>query len=100
VTLTLRRTIIAGQYCEDDFSCYDDGLCVGRILLHRSTPQGPQWAWHVNLTVPLPGGANGRCASLEDAKAAFREAWDRFKPTISAAKLADLRDWQDTEGQR
>jgi len=46
--LTLRRTVIAGTCSDDDFSVYDDGLRVGRIMLHESTPQGPQWAWHIN----------------------------------------------------
>jgi hypothetical protein len=98
--LTLRRTVIAGQYCDDDYCVYDDGLNVGRILLHRSTPQGPQWAWHVNLNVPTAGGCNGRSASLDEAKSAFRQAWEGVKPTITDEKLSDLRDWQETEGKR
>jgi hypothetical protein len=88
--LTLRRTVIAGQYLNDDFCVYDGGLVVGRILLHRSTPQGPQWAWHVNLAVPIPTGCNGRASTLEEAKAAFRGAWERLKPTLSATRLAEL----------
>ena len=98
--LRFRRTCIAGQYCDDDYCVYDDGLCVGRILLHRSTPQGAQWGWHVNIAEPIPGWCNGRTATLDEAKCAFRAAWQQFKPTISAARMKHHREWQATEGRR
>ncbi len=72
INLRLRRTCIAGQYCDDDYCVYDGGLRVGRILLHSSTPHGAQWAWHVNIEEPIPGWGNGRAATLDEAKAAFR----------------------------
>ena len=98
--LTMRRTVIAGRYLDDDFCAFDDRLRVGRILLHPQTPQGPQWAWHINIDAPIPGWCNGHCLTLEEAKAEFRAAWDNFKPTLGEAKLAALKDWQDTESDR
>ena len=99
-TLRLRRTCIAGQYLDDDYCVYDDGLRVGRILLHASTPQGAQWAWRVNVKEPIPGWCSGRAATLDEAKAAFRAAWEQFRPSISAARMRHHREWQATEGRR
>jgi len=98
--LRFRRTCIAGQYRDDDYCVYDNGLRVGRILLYSSTPQGAQWAWHINVEEPIPGWCKGRAATLDEAKSAFRAAWQQFKPGITAGRMRHHREWQETEGGR
>jgi hypothetical protein len=98
--LTLRRTVIAGRYPDSDFCAYDDGLQVGRIRLAHERAGRTDWDWMVNIDAPLPPDCKGTAGSLDAAKAVFRAAWERIKPTLGAAKLAALKDWQDTEGRR
>ena len=98
--LRLRRTCIAGQYRDDDFCVYDEGVRVGRILLHAATPQGARWAWHVSVAEPVPAWCNGRAATLDEARCAFRIAWAKFKPGISVAQMRRHREQRVMEGRR
>jgi hypothetical protein len=70
VTLALRR---AGL---DDFDVLHDGEIVGRIYRMSSTGQ-ELWRWMMpRLRAPTDGPSGGVVASLDEAKAAFRRAWD------------------------
>jgi hypothetical protein len=90
--LRLRRAVVAGAYRDDEYCVFEGGVRVGRIApLRPRAPTGPQWEWRVSLPLPTPLWCAGRCETLDDARAAFRDAWARFKPTIGAARLRGLR---------
>jgi hypothetical protein len=59
---------------EDDFDVVEGDRLVGRI--YRLDPAGSDWLWGI-LPEEMPSGrrATGREPSYEDAKVAFRAAW-------------------------
>jgi len=62
--LTLKRIVP-----ENDYDVFDKGEIVGRIYrIHNSE----LWRWTARLQEPTGGIAN----TLDEAKAAFRAAWD------------------------
>jgi hypothetical protein len=71
----LRPCIIAGESRPDDYSVVTlDGEVIGRIY---KTGDARTEAWVWSITVNIPGAAaNGRTLNLDDAKKAFRAAWD------------------------
>jgi hypothetical protein len=55
-----------------------DGKLIGRIYedAHLSTPPELRWFWSVTAIVPaVPNVTNGHAATLDEAKAKFRETW-------------------------
>jgi hypothetical protein len=70
----LRPCVIGGQTAPDDCSVVtEDGETVGRIY-RVDGARIESWAWFAHI----PGAAaNGRALSLDEAKKAFRAAWDR-----------------------
>jgi predicted RNase H-like HicB family nuclease len=47
-----------------------------------------RWVWSVAAIVPAtPGVTNGTAATLDEAKARFREAWERSKLMAGSPKL-------------
>lgn len=89
--LTLRRTVIAGQYRDDDFIVYDGRVAIGRILLSRAPATSPQWTWHLDQEISI-ARCYGHSASLEQARVAFDLAWQQVRPAASAPRLAKLRN--------
>jgi hypothetical protein len=88
--LTIRTTRIAGESLADDYEVRSGGLTVGRIYLDRASVQPHlAWYWAINGVHAGPGimQLQDRAASLEDAKAALRENWQRW---LAWAKLAEL----------
>jgi hypothetical protein len=57
-----------------------DGRVVGRIYEPRDSRFGPpelRWGWSITAIVPgTPGVTNGHAATLDEAEAKFRAAWD------------------------
>jgi hypothetical protein len=72
--LTLRATVIAGERLKHDYCVCRDVRAVG--MIRRNHDRG--WDWMINPPLPIPTWGVGREPSLEDAKAAFRDAWARF----------------------
>ena len=65
----------------DDYKVREDGHPIGRIRFDDHF-----WSWTV--TVTLPGPPSGSAASLEDAKAGFKAAWQDFKSKQAPEELA------------
>lgn len=92
--LFLRPTVIAGDKLENDFGVIHEDRTVGRIRL--ATEHTPA-VWVFSVTVPLPvhPWCNGSTPDLEGAKAAFREAWERFYATLDAKSIELWHNTQD-----
>jgi hypothetical protein len=54
----------------------EHGLC--RSVL-RSDPPEPLWVWSITAIAPTSPATHGTAATLEEAKAKFREAWEKAK---------------------
>ena len=64
------------------FDVLADGKLIGRIYedAHLSRPPELRWFWSVTAIVPAnPNRTNGLAATLEEAKAKFRAAWEQAK---------------------
>jgi hypothetical protein len=66
-----------------DWLVLNDGVVVGRIYVNESAPRpGTSWYWALNGAAgeALQHGirGSGLAPSLEDAKASWREAYDRW----------------------
>ena len=96
MNLRLRRTVIAGQYADDDFCVYDNGRRVGRVYQTHAPGGDMRWRWFVQLGQSVAGTAD----TLDEAKAAFHHAWEQFKPTLGAANLGALKGSQRTDERR
>jgi hypothetical protein len=96
--LTLRLTVIGGEREDGDYTVWREGRPIGRI---RSTfhhvNNTPEWNW--TITVPLPASAwsRGSAESLDAAKEAFREAWERF---YSGLTPKEIERWHHTQDAR
>jgi len=100
--LTLRRTVIAGTVCEDDYDVRWRGRDIGRIHLAIQTVP-PQWWWGINLPVPVGHRHYGMTPTFDEAKTAFKAAWEKFLPTLTEADLEyawKLRDEAEARAQR
>jgi hypothetical protein len=84
VDLALRPTVINGNLYADDFvvwwrSPQFGRRMVGRIRKGYGMPFGsPEWSFHIVTALPVRSG-NGRAESLDQAKADFRKAFERFE---------------------
>jgi hypothetical protein len=82
--LTLKRAKFSrssGQWQHEDFDVLADGKVVGRIYedASASTPPELRWCWSITLIVPASPAAYGTAATLDEAKAKFRAAWEKAK---------------------
>ena len=68
-----------------DYSIHEDGQPVGRIRYASERTPGV-WLWSV--TVALPGAPFGSARSYDDARAAFKSAWEAFAAEQGREKLA------------
>jgi hypothetical protein len=82
-SLTLRRASTSrpsGTWSDEDYDVISDRTVVGRIYedASGSTPPGMRWFWSITEIVPAtPDVTNGHAATLDQAKARFRDSWTR-----------------------
>jgi|SRR5215208_3452602 len=91
IQLSLCPTVIAGETGENDYRVMFEGRRVGRI--REATERfgfNPCWTWAINPPLPIPAWGSGQAPSFEDAKAAFRDAWERFYPSLTPH---DIEHW-------
>ena len=99
--LILRRTVIGGDRLKDDFCVFFGGRRVGRIrLASERVGFSPGCDWAVNPPLPVPADCVGSEPSLEEAKVAFRQAWERFFVTLSPEEIAHWHDLSDRSERR
>jgi hypothetical protein len=55
----------------------------------------PGWDWTINPPLPIPPWGNGCADNLDQAKAAFRAAWERFYATLTPESIAHWHHHQD-----
>lgn len=83
MALVLRPTGLASPASKEhvDFIIYDDGEAVGRIYKIGGIDTAPdvRWSWSITAYVdPMLGIAtSAKVATLEEAKAQFRQNWRR-----------------------
>ncbi|MCG2631047.1 hypothetical protein L6654_30895 [Bradyrhizobium sp. WYCCWR 13023] len=65
----------------NDYSVHEDGHLIGRIRRDDRF-----WLWTVVVT--LPGPPAGDAATLDEAKARFKSAWQDFKGKHGPEELA------------
>jgi len=88
MNLLLRPTAIAGDKLDNDYCVIHDGRSVGRIrLATEQSWQGVVWTWHVDPPLPIPPWFNGTADSLEEAKAQFESAWERFYAGLTPERI-------------
>jgi hypothetical protein len=83
-----------------DYRVIRDGRAIGRIRLADERSESVTWEWSVNPPLPIPSWAKGTAASLQDAKVAFQEAWQRFYVTLTAADIERWHRDQDRAHER
>jgi hypothetical protein len=99
--LTLRTTIIGGDRLKNDFGVYLEGRSIGRIRgAQERFGHNPGWDWKINPPLPIPTWATGQAESLEEAKAKFREAWERFHATLTPHDIEHWHHHQDAAARR
>jgi hypothetical protein len=80
--LTLRRTGLSHDPNSNDWWVYEDGEEIGRIYEATSVDADVRWLWAHWLLGPAREAnllTHGRAPTLEDAKAEFRTAIERFR---------------------
>jgi hypothetical protein len=72
----------SGTWKDNDFDVLADGKVVGRIYEQgsASTPLELRWFWSITEIVPaVQNVTHGHAATLDEAKAKFREMWTRAR---------------------
>ena len=82
--LTLRR--LPNPHAED-YSVLDDGVSVGRIKTGKGPNAKEHWYWSITFSLPFHG-RDGKTATLEEAKEAFKKRWAEVRSTISPEDYA------------
>ena len=83
--LILKRARVSrssGEWQDEDYDVLADGKVIGRILEEGSRfgPPELRWFWSITAIVPAtPGKTNGTAATLDEAKAKFRDNWTKAK---------------------
>jgi hypothetical protein len=62
-----------------DYDVLADGKVVGRIYEDASASTPPELRWFLSITeiAPASSATHGTAATLDEAKANFRAAWDQ-----------------------
>ena len=81
MTLALKRIVWSdGTSRPDDYNVVHEGRRVGRIYRMNSTGR-ELWRWTQSGIFQPTHGPNGTVAdTLDEAKAAFRAAWEQQRP--------------------
>jgi len=81
--LTLRRTGLSNDPSANDWVVIEDGTEIGRVYEDQAAPTADvRWFWaHWLMGSAREAGlrTHGRAATLEDAKAQFCAATERFR---------------------
>jgi hypothetical protein len=81
VQLVLRRASasrISGSWQHEDYDVFDGERDVGRIYLVDGNAGNETWFWGVDFTI-TNRKSYGHSSSLDEAKAAFRAEYERWK---------------------
>jgi hypothetical protein len=85
----------------NDFVVLFEGRSVGRIRqADERYGHNPGWDWAINPPLPIPPWGNGSTDSFEQAKAEFRDAWERFYATLTPESIAHRHHIQDGARRR
>jgi len=91
MALTLRRTPLEHSPTFvhlEDWQVLDEGKLVGR-LYQRHTAASPEVIWHWSITEYVEPRAglrtSGTAETLDAAKAAFQESWDKWRAWATKA---------------
>ena len=76
MTLTLRKTVIKGETAHGDYLVLEHGKAIGRIRLGHGLNGAVRWYWNVTVHDPARTAA-GSGETMDEAKAAFKKAWER-----------------------
>lgn len=95
MTLTLRRTVIAGDVLENDYDVREYGRDIGRIRLGHGLRAEMHWFWTINIPLPIPSYCSGKADTLDEAKDQFRKAWETFRATLTDERVARWHHLQD-----
>lgn len=99
-TLTMRPTVIGGERCQDDYEVLWRGMSIGRIRRADASSQSELWAWTCWLGGrPCKADEAGGGASLDEAKAQFRKAWQRIRAEINEADIARARGYAERSAE-
>jgi hypothetical protein len=71
----------SGQWSDEDYDVLADGKVIGRILESGSRfgPPELRWCWSITAIVPASPAMHGTAATLDEAKAKFRDNWTKAK---------------------
>lgn len=96
--LTLRKTLIGGETAEGDFTVIHDGRQIVRIRgTFDHVSNKPMWSWNITVPLPMAAWSHGSADSMDAAKDAFREAWERF---YSGLTPEQIQRWHHTQDAR
>lgn len=100
--LTLRQTVIGGDRLENDYQVIHEGRPIGRIRqADERLGHAPGWDWVIQIMVPLPlGVGSGTVAGFDEAKATFRQAWEKAYATLTPEQIAHWHHIQDAAAGR
>lgn len=95
--LFLRPTVIGGDILKADFVVVYEDRIVGRIRLaeEREGSRGIVWDWMVTIPLAIPAWCHGSAGGLDEAKAAFKTAWETFLPTLTEHDIQHWHHHQD-----
>lgn len=74
--LTRSPTDLSSGPIPDDYIIKDDGRAIGRVLWSHSSPADRRWGWSIYSREPQKPTDRGYAATLDDALAAFKAAWE------------------------
>jgi hypothetical protein len=93
--LILRPAVIGGDREDGDYAVWRDGHQVGRIRSSFDIKTKPTWVWHITVPLPMAAWTRGSAESLDAAKDAFREAWERFYAGLTPEQIDRWHRTQD-----
>ena len=72
----------SGTWQDEDYDVLADGKVIGRIYEQGSAHDPPElrWFWSITEIAPaVPNVTYGHAATLDEAKAKFRDNWTKAK---------------------
>lgn len=74
------QALVPKAIAKDDIRVSIDGLVAGRIMLRPAAFGASRWFWTITGPAMVQAGlpSSGEAGSIEEARVAFREAFDRW----------------------